>query len=58
MNKDWGVFVGQFNGYTVVEGTEQEVMNSAMQFSPFVRFKVHPVASVSHMDEMIKAMTK
>ena len=58
LTKDWGVFVGETNGYTVVEGTEQEVMNSVMQFNPFVRFKVRPIASVGHVEEMIQAMTK
>jgi hypothetical protein len=56
--KDWGVFVAENNGYAVSEGTEMDVINMMQQYNPFVRFKVHPIASVSHMDEMIKAMTK
>jgi len=58
LNKDWGAFVGEINGYAVIEGTEIEVMNALQQYSPFVHFKVHPIASVSQVDEMIKALTK
>jgi hypothetical protein len=56
--KDWGAFVGELNGYVVEEGSELEVMKAVQQFSPFVRFKVHPIGSISHVEEMIKDMTK
>jgi hypothetical protein len=56
--KDWGAFVGELNGYAVEEGSELEVMKAIQQFTPFVHFKVHPIASVSQVEEMIKALTK
>jgi uncharacterized heparinase superfamily protein len=52
-----GAFVGELRGYDVIEGTELEVMNSMQQYVPFVRFKVHPIASVSQVEEMIKALS-
>ncbi len=55
--KDWGVFIGGYNGYSIVEGTEVEVMNQLQQFFPFVDFKVHPIASVAQAEEIIKALT-
>jgi hypothetical protein len=55
--KDWGAFVGELRGYDVIEGTELEVMNTMQQYVPFVDFKVHPIASVSQVDEMIKGLT-
>ena len=58
LNKDWGTFVGEINGYAVMEGTEVEVMNALQQYSPFVHFKVHPIGSVSQVDEVIKTLTK
>ena len=58
INKDWGAFVGELAGYSVVEGSELEVMNTLQQYTPFVSFKVHPIASVSQVEEMIKALTK
>jgi hypothetical protein len=56
--KDWGSFVGELSGYAVDEGSELEVMNALQQYTPFVHFKVHPIASVSQVEEMIKALTK
>ena len=56
--KDWGTFVGEGNGYSVMEGTEVEVMNALQQFTPFVRFKVHPIGSLAQVEEMLKALTK
>lgn len=56
--KDWGAFVGELSGYAVDEGTELELMNTLQQYTPFVHFKVHPIASVSQVEEMIKALTK
>ena len=56
--KDWGVFVGEGNGYSVMEGTEVEVMNALQRFTPFVRFKVHPIGSLTQVEEMLKALTK
>ena len=56
--KDWGAFVGELRGYAVNEGSELEVMNTTQKYSPFVHFKVHPIASVSQVEEMIKGMIK
>ena len=58
ITKDWGAFVGELNGYSIGEGSEVELMNSLQQYSPFVHFKVHPIASVSQVEEVIKALTK
>ena len=58
ITKDWGGFVGELSGYSVVEGTEVEIMNQLQQFVPFIRFKVHPIASVSQVEEMIQALNK
>jgi len=58
MLKDWGAFVGEINGYAVWEGTEVEIGNALQQYVPWVHFKVHPIASVNQVDEVIKALTK
>ena len=57
ITKDWGVFPGEFNGYSVVEGTEVEIMNQVQQYTPFV-YSVYPVASVTQAEEMINTLTK
>ena len=53
----WGAFVGENNGYAIMEGTELEVMNTIAQYVPYCIFKVHPVASESQVNEMIKALS-
>ncbi len=57
ISKDWGAFVGEPRGYSITEGTELEVMAMLQQYVPFVSFKVHPIASVSQVEEMIKAIS-
>ena len=57
ISKDWGLFVGERYGYAVAEGTELEVMAMLQQYVPFVSFKVHPVATVSQAEELIKALS-
>jgi len=56
--KDWGAFVGEVNGYAVAEGTEVEIGNMIQRYVPFVFFKVYPIASVSQVDEVVKALSK
>jgi len=58
ITRDWGAFVGESRGYSVLEGSEVEIGNALQQYVPFVRFEVHPIASVSHVDEVIKALMK
>ena len=56
--KDWGIFVGENNGYAVVEGTEVEIGNMIQQYVPWVIFKARAVASVNQVDTIIKELTK
>jgi len=56
--KDWGAFVGELRGYAINEGSELEVLNATQQYSPFVHFKVHPIASISQIEEMLKTLIK
>ena len=55
--KEWGAFVGEISGFSVYEGTEVEVGSRLVQYSPYVSFKVHPVASVNQVDEVIKSLS-
>jgi hypothetical protein len=55
--KDWGSFVGQEEGYAVIEGTEVEVASSIQKYVPYVYFQTHPVATVNQIDEVIKALS-
>jgi len=57
MLKDWGAYVGQGKGYAVAEGTEVEIGVMLQQYAPFVTFMVHPIASLSQVEEVIKAQS-
>ena len=54
--KDWGNFVGELKGYSVVEGTEVEIGRMVQQYIPFVAFTTHAVASMSQVKEVTSAM--
>jgi hypothetical protein len=56
--KDWGLFVGESHGYSVVQGTEVEVIKAIQRYTPFIYFASHPIATVNQAGEMIKALTK
>ena len=55
---DWGEFVGGGAGYVISEGTEQELALALMKYSPYMKFKVHPVLSVSQIEEIMKALSQ
>ena len=57
VNKDWGAFVGESNGYTITEGTEVEITNSLQQYVPFCIFKAYPIATEGQENDRIKALT-
>ena len=58
ITKDRVSFVGEIQGYSILEGTEIEVMKSLQQYVPFCIFEVHPVATEDQVNEMIKGLTE
>ena len=56
LTKDWGVFLGQTKGFSISEGTEEEVINSTIKFIPYFKFQVYPIASIDELERIIKAM--
>ena len=54
--KDWAAFVGETNGYLILEGTEVEVSSGLTKYAPYVIFKVHALASLAQITEVIKKM--
>ena len=58
VGKDWGAFPGELKGYAIDEGTEIEIMNALMQYAPYVKFEVHPIASLAQVQQAIKASMK
>jgi hypothetical protein len=56
LTKDWGCFVGEGNGYCVVEGSEVDIAKMVQQYSPYCEFSTHPVTSVDQMNEVIGSL--
>lgn len=55
--KEWGAFVGEPNGFDIVEGSEEEVQLMMTKFVPYVDFEVHPLISLEKVEAVIKGMT-
>jgi hypothetical protein len=56
--KDWGMFAGRLAGYSIREGTEQELALETTKYVPYVKFKTYPVISVDQVLENINILTK
>jgi hypothetical protein len=54
--KEWGEYVGEANGYAIIEGTEVEVQKLVSLWVPFVKFNVKAVMSIEQVMEATKAM--
>jgi hypothetical protein len=55
--KDWGAFTSEGRGYSIVEGSNVEVMKMTEQYVPYVLFETHPVATMKEIDQLLKHMT-
>jgi len=55
--KDWGAFTGENKGYSIYDVTRIELLKSLQQYVPFCIFKVHPISSVSEVNEMISSLS-
>jgi hypothetical protein len=56
LTKDWGVFLGQTKGFSISEGTREEVLNSTIKFIPYFKFQIYPIATIDELEKAIKAM--
>jgi|COG998Drversion2_1049125.scaffolds.fasta_scaffold283962_2 hypothetical protein len=53
--KEWGAFPGSLGGYSVIEGTEVDVMKFTMQYAPYIAFDVRPLVGAAEVEEFIAA---
>ena len=56
--KDWGMFAGRLSGYSINEGSEQEIALRVTKYVPYIKFKVYPVISVDQVLENITTLSK
>ncbi len=55
---DWGCFAGTTSGYSVSEGTEQEIDFGLLKYSPYIKCKVFPVLSVDQVLENVEKLSQ
>ena len=55
--QDWGAFPSEGKGYSIVEGSNLDVMKMTDRYVPYVNFEVCPVVSILEADEFLKHMT-
>ncbi|MFX0059830.1 MAG: hypothetical protein ACFE8J_16155 [Candidatus Heimdallarchaeota archaeon] len=55
---DWGAFVGELSGFSIMEVDEVEIGILLQRFSPYVNFKVHPIAGIEDVEKVIEGMQK
>jgi hypothetical protein len=56
--KEWGVFAGGLQGYSVSEGDEMTLSNTVQRYLPYVTFTAHPIISVDQMAQVIEGLKK
>lgn len=56
--KDHGTFPSELKGYSVFEGNEIELMILAAKYAPYVKFEVHPVATISQTEKVFEVMSQ
>jgi hypothetical protein len=54
ITKEFGMFLGGDSGYTIEEGTDEEVTMSNMKYSPFVKITVQQVISADQVQGIMK----
>ncbi|MBR9999179.1 MAG: hypothetical protein KFF73_09420 [Cyclobacteriaceae bacterium] len=57
ITREWGAFIAESAGYSLVEGSELEIGVMAQRYAPYVEFKTHACASVEQTKELLDALT-
>jgi hypothetical protein len=52
---DWGKFLGENRGYSIVNGSTEDIMKISMMFSPYVEFKVYQAVNIDEVEAGMKA---
>ncbi len=55
---EWGQFAGSNKGYSVCEGTPQEIDLALSKYSPYVKFEVYPLLSLEQVLENTKKLSQ
>jgi hypothetical protein len=53
---EWGKFLGENKGYSIVNGNPEKIMEVSMMFSPYVEFKVFQAVNINEVEAAVKEM--
>jgi len=56
LTKDWGYFLGQPKGFSIHEGTEEEIGKALLKYMPYFRFQVFPIRTLDQLVEAIRTI--
>ena len=54
---DWGIFSGGGAGYSITEGTPEQGLEIALQYSPYVKFDVRSVLTAAETAKVLKSLS-
>ncbi|MFW9971162.1 MAG: hypothetical protein ACFFDF_13295 [Candidatus Odinarchaeota archaeon] len=56
--KDWGAFVGETKGYSIIEASEVEMGIQLQKYVPFTKFEVKAIATLDQVQKVIDDLKK
>lgn len=58
ITKEFAMFLDGNSGYTIEEGTEEEVAMCNMKYCPYIKSKVQQVMSIDQLEEIMKKLSQ
>ena len=55
---NWGAYVGELRGFSILEGDEVAINVQLQRYSPFVTFTLHAITSVEQAEQLVEEMSK
>ena len=56
MTTDWGIFPGASAGFSMHEGTEEQILGNSLKYSPFAKLEARPVLSAAEAVKVLQSM--
>jgi hypothetical protein len=53
---DWGCFIGTTKGFSIHEGSKEDVIQSTLPFIPYFKFQIFEVVNIDELENAIKNM--
>ena len=50
--KSWGMYAGEWKGYSVAEGNDEDIHRAMVPYAPIIKFEVHPFLSRDQVESI------